>query len=89
MADGWDHNGWRRETSVEARREELILHIEEVESRLEGFSFQGGIAGQQARRYELDAYLKRLESHLEKINQQLGLDRYSDHHHFVSTRPGR
>ena len=86
MAITWTYGGWRREVGATAQRAMLVLHIEEVEQRLAGFSGQGAMQN-RAERYQLDEYLKGLESKLADYDRNLGLDLAADIDPFVSVRP--
>ncbi len=86
---GWTHNNWRSETDLAQRRAKLIQHIEEVEDVLAGYSFLGGLGGQQGRRFEVEMYLRRLETSLDIVEQQLGVGKYAkEWNHFARVRPG-
>lgn len=86
MAISWTHGGWRRESGTQAKRDKLILHIEEVEARLADFQSQG-FEGQSGQRYQLEAYLDRLEERLAGLEAALGLDVGADAHTFIEARP--
>lgn len=86
LAQSWDHNGWRRESTRSEQRDELILHIEEVEDRLADWQMQGGVQ-QRGERYDLESYLARLEKHLARLESYLGLDLTDDDASFVQIKP--
>lgn len=83
----WTYGGWRRETDLTARREQLILHIEEIEAALSGFQKLGALE-QQATRFELEELLKRREADLAALEDALGLTPgNAEDQPFVSMRP--
>lgn len=79
----WTYNGWRRESGLAAQRAMLILHLEEVESKLAGF-FSFGHTGRQAERFDLQSYRDRLEKQLSDLDDEIAADSETP---FVRARP--
>lgn len=89
MAFAWSHGGWRRETDLSARRDELILHIEEIEAAIGGYQTQKALDQEATRNLTaLQEMLKRREEDLAALEDVLGITPgVSDDQPFVSMRP--
>lgn len=62
----WTYGDWRRQTSDVAKRDRLILHIEEVERWVVSAHGRGGRVLELQREY-----LPMLEGHLEKLEAKI------------------
>lgn len=74
MAFTWSHGGWRRLTDFSARRDELVLHIEEIEAKIGDWETQKSL-DQEGRRNltALQDMLKRREEDLSELEDALGI----------------
>jgi hypothetical protein len=66
----WTYGAWRRQSGSSAQRSMLLLHIEEVQDKLSGFSLQSSGAS-SAQRFPLIDYLKTLNSELDRLDSDL------------------
>ena len=85
-AGSWTYSGWRRESGSTAQRAMLVLHIEEVETKLADFQHMGA-QSQKGSRFELTEYLKKLEKKLAEYDAALGLSLDADDKFFIRAIP--